>query len=88
MWNSATPQAAVARPASARRVCLRRHVAGGVPNWTPEGFIGQLFKTLGRHVPPPGVQPPSSWGSESHLRELFGTRAAAMTATRRIFHFR
>ncbi|MDM0029740.1 class I SAM-dependent methyltransferase [Variovorax saccharolyticus] len=61
----------------------------GLANWTPEGFIGQLFKTLGKHVPPPaGVQPPSLWGVESHLKTLFGDRAAAIEATPRQFNFR
>jgi SAM-dependent methyltransferase len=61
----------------------------GLANWTPTGFIGQLFKVLGRHVPPPaGVQPPSLWGVEAHLRELFGERAASVTATPRQFNFR
>jgi ubiquinone/menaquinone biosynthesis C-methylase UbiE len=61
----------------------------GLANWTPEGFIGQVFKTLGRHVPPPaGVQPPSLWGVEPHLHALFGERAAAITVTPRVFNFR
>jgi ubiquinone/menaquinone biosynthesis C-methylase UbiE len=61
----------------------------GLANWTPEGFIGQLFKTLGRHLPPPaGVQPPSLWGTEAHLKTLFGDRAAAITVTPRSFNFR
>jgi ubiquinone/menaquinone biosynthesis C-methylase UbiE len=61
----------------------------GLANWTPEGFIGQLFKTLGRRLPPPaGVQPPSLWGAESHLRSLFADRAASIAVTRRIFNFR
>jgi len=61
----------------------------GLANWTPDGFIGQLFKTLGRHVPPPaGVQPPSLWGTEAHLRTLFGDRAAAIAVTPRFFNFR
>jgi SAM-dependent methyltransferase len=54
----------------------------GMANWTPSGFIGQLFKTLGRHMPPPaGVQPPSLWGVESHLRTLFGTKASSIVVT-------
>jgi ubiquinone/menaquinone biosynthesis C-methylase UbiE len=58
-------------------------------NWTPDGFIGQLFKTVGRHLPPPaGVQPPSLWGVESHLQSLFGERAAAIAVTPRQFNFR
>ena len=61
----------------------------GLANWTPAGFIGQLFKTMGRHLPPPaGVQPPSLWGVETHLHSLFGERAAAITVTRRTFFFR
>ncbi len=61
----------------------------GMANWTPEGFIGQLFKTLGRHLPPPaGLQAPSLWGVESHLRELFGKEAAKIAITPRIFNFR
>ena len=58
-------------------------------NWTPEGFVGQLFKTIGAYVPPPaGVKSPALWGTESHLAELFGERAANIQATRKIFNFR
>ena len=61
----------------------------GLANWTPDGFIGQLFKTLGRHVPPPaGVQPPSLWGTDAHVRSLFGEWAATVATTKRIFNFR
>lgn len=61
----------------------------GLANWTPEGFVGQVFKTLGRHLPPPaGVQPPSRWGVEAHLHALFGERAAAIAVTPRLFNFR
>ena len=61
----------------------------GMANWTPEGFIGQMFKTLGRHVPPPaGAQPPSLWGVERHLQSLFGERAAGIAVTPRMFNFR
>ncbi|WP_372526594.1 class I SAM-dependent methyltransferase [Piscinibacter sp.] len=61
----------------------------GLANWTPEGFVGQMFKTIGRHLPPPpGVQPPSLWGVETHLRSLFGERAVAIAVTRRMFNFR
>lgn len=61
----------------------------GLANWTPEGFVGQLFKTLGRQLPPPaGVQPPSLWGVESHVRALFGEQAAAIAVTPRLFNFR
>ena len=61
----------------------------GMANWTPDGFIGQLFKTLGRHLPPPaGVQSPALWGTEAHLRSLFGEQAASIQATPRLFNFR
>jgi len=61
----------------------------GMANWTPEGFIGQLFKALGRQLPPPpGVQPPALWGSEAHLRTLFGDKAAKIDVARRVFNFR
>jgi ubiquinone/menaquinone biosynthesis C-methylase UbiE len=61
----------------------------GLANWTPGGFIGQLFKTLGRHIPPPpDVLPPSRWGVESNLHTLFEGRAARIVVTPRIFNFR
>jgi SAM-dependent methyltransferase len=59
----------------------------GLANWTPEGFIGQLFKTMGKYVPPPaGLKSPSLWGTEERLRELFPD--CEMTASRQIFNFR
>ena len=58
-------------------------------NWTPEGFIGQLFKTLGKQLPPPaGVPSPSLWGVEKHLEALFGDAASDLALTRRHFNFR
>jgi SAM-dependent methyltransferase len=58
-------------------------------NWTPGGFIGRLFKVIGAHVSPPaGVQPPSLWGNESHIVELFGPQAAQIRCERRHFNFR
>src|SRR4051794_12365414 len=60
----------------------------GLANWTPEGFIGQLFKTLGKHMPPPaGAQSPALWGTEPHLHRLFG-HEATIAATKRSFNFR
>jgi ubiquinone/menaquinone biosynthesis C-methylase UbiE len=59
----------------------------GFANWTPEGFIGQLFKTLGKHLPPPaGIKSPASWGTETRLNELFARHQ--VSATRRFFNFR
>jgi SAM-dependent methyltransferase len=61
----------------------------GLANWTPDSLIGRMFKVLGRYVPPPaGVQPPSLWGTEAHLRTLFGDAAAAVHSTPRHFAFR
>lgn len=61
----------------------------GLANWTPSGFIGQLFKVIGRYIPPAaGVKPPSLWGTEERLRELFGERIAKLDAVRRNFVFR
>jgi len=58
-------------------------------NWTPDGFIGQLFKTLGRHLPPAaGARSPALWGTEAYLKELFGGGAAELRCTRREFNFR
>jgi ubiquinone/menaquinone biosynthesis C-methylase UbiE len=61
----------------------------GLANWTPESFIGQLFRTIGKYVPPaPGVRAPSLWGTEARLGELFGGAAKEIRATRREFVFR
>jgi ubiquinone/menaquinone biosynthesis C-methylase UbiE len=61
----------------------------GLASWTPEGFIGQLFKTNGRHVPPPaGLRSPVQWGTEARLRELFGDAVATLHTTRREYVFR
>jgi SAM-dependent methyltransferase len=82
-----TPQQAKAASELAR-VC-RSGGRIGLANWTPEGFIGQLFKELGRHMPPPpDVLPPSRWGVWGHLQSLFGDQAAKMAVTERVFNFR
>jgi ubiquinone/menaquinone biosynthesis C-methylase UbiE len=56
----------------------------GMLNWTPEGMIGALFRTMGPFAPapPPGAQPPPLWGSEEHVRELFGDRVELRTVER------
>jgi len=55
----------------------------GLANWTPESFIGQLFKAIGKHLPPPaGVQSPALWGTRAHLNNLFGAKAAVAAQTR------
>jgi SAM-dependent methyltransferase len=61
----------------------------GMANWTPEGYIGGFIRTNGKHVPPPaGVRPPLLWGTEGHLRNLFGDGISALQTTRRMFVFR
>jgi SAM-dependent methyltransferase len=61
----------------------------GLANWTPDGFIGQVFKAIGKHVPPPaGVQSPALWGTTVRLTELFGGAARAIEAEPRQFVFR
>lgn len=61
----------------------------GLANWTPEGFIGRLFKIVGAHVPPPaGLKSPALWGTESHLVELFGSWVDDIRCQRRHFTFR
>lgn len=61
----------------------------GMANWTPEGFIGQMFKTIGKHVaPPPGAKSPALWGTRARLDEMFGAGARAIAAEPRMFTFR
>lgn len=60
----------------------------GLANWTPEGFVGQMFKVVGQHVAPPaGVPSPLAWGTEDRLGALFGA-AGDVAVTRRMFTFR
>jgi ubiquinone/menaquinone biosynthesis C-methylase UbiE len=62
----------------------------GMANWTPAGFIGQLFKVVAAHLPPQpaGLSSPMLWGDEAHIAALFGARAKAIRADRRVFNFR
>jgi ubiquinone/menaquinone biosynthesis C-methylase UbiE len=70
------------------RVC-RRGGKIGLANWTPDGFIGQLFKTIGRHLPPPaGIRSPALWGTRERLAELFAPEAASIASAQRHFVFR
>jgi ubiquinone/menaquinone biosynthesis C-methylase UbiE len=70
------------------RVC--RHGGKiGLANWTPDGFIGHLFKTIGQYVPPaPGLRSPALWGTQERLTELFGSAGDSVQTTRRDFVFR
>jgi len=61
----------------------------GLVNWTPAGFIGQLLRTVGKHVPPPaGVRPPPQWGTEERLGELLGDAVSRLDIQRRTYVFR
>jgi SAM-dependent methyltransferase len=61
----------------------------GLANWTPEGFIGQLFKTLGKYLPPPaGVKSPALWGTSARIADMFGSAARSINLEPRNFVFR
>lgn len=61
----------------------------GLANWTPDGFVGEQHRTLTKYLPaPPGVKPPTLWGTEERLRELFGDAAATITIEQRDMMFR
>jgi SAM-dependent methyltransferase len=58
-------------------------------SWTPDGFIGELFRTTASHVPPPaGVPSPMLWGTEHHLRGLFGEAVCSLEVAERTFTWR
>jgi len=58
-------------------------------NWTPEGFIGQMFKTTARHVPPPATMPsPVKWGDEETVRERLREGVADLKMTRQMCQFK
>ena len=61
----------------------------GLASWTPDGFIGRLFRILGKYVAPPaGVRSPALWGTRGRLDEMFGAQAASISAEPRLFVFR
>jgi SAM-dependent methyltransferase len=70
------------------RVCKPRGQIG-LANWTPDGFIGQVFKTLGKYLPPPaGARSPALWGTSARLTEMFDAGARSIRAESRLFKFR
>ena len=78
-----------ARPAHEMLRVTRGGGRIGLANWTPEGFIGQLFKVIGAYLPPPaGLKSPALWGTEPHIVSLFGAQAAGITCARKHFNFR
>ncbi len=61
----------------------------GLANWTPDSFIGNMLRTVGKHVPPPpGIKPPPVWGTEERLRELLGEGISSLETTLRSYIFR
>ncbi len=77
-----------ARAATEMLRVVKRGGRIGLANWTPDGFIGQLFKVIGRHLPPqPGTPSPSTWGTRDGLERLFGADVQIVTAER-TFAFR
>jgi len=77
------------RPAREMLRVVRHGGRIGLANWTPEGFIGQLFKIIGAYVPPPaGLKSPALWGTDAHIAELFGAQATAIRTVRRNCNFR
>jgi ubiquinone/menaquinone biosynthesis C-methylase UbiE len=61
----------------------------GLASWTPEGWIGEMLKIVGRHVPPPaGLRPPSRWGTEEGVRDLLGDGVSSLHMTREKFVWR
>ena len=61
----------------------------GLANWTPEGFIGQVFKTLGKYLPPPsGAKSPALWGTRAALEEMFNAQSRSIKAEPHLFNFR
>jgi ubiquinone/menaquinone biosynthesis C-methylase UbiE len=77
------------RPADEMLRVVRSGGRIGLANWTPEGFIGQLFKVVGAYLPPPvGLKSPALWGTEPHIVTLFGAQAADIKSARKNFNFR
>ncbi|MGE5791908.1 MAG: class I SAM-dependent methyltransferase [Bacteroidota bacterium] len=79
------------RPELVARELVRVCKPGGrlvMANWTPEGFVGQLLKTIGKHVPPPSIMPPPpKWGDEPTVRERLKDGVAELSITRRMYPF-
>jgi ubiquinone/menaquinone biosynthesis C-methylase UbiE len=70
------------------RVC-KPHGKIGLANWTPESIVGQMFATLRPFAPPPpGLSSPLAWGTESHLKRIFGANAASIRVERKEYVFR
>ncbi len=70
------------------RVC-RSGGRVGLANWTPDGFVGEMFKTIGKHLPPPvGLNSPTLWGTREWVGKAFGSQSSLLIAEKRHFVFR
>ncbi len=70
------------------RVCKKGGKIG-MANWTPDGFIGQLFKVIGKYNPPPqGVNSPANWGTQDFLQREFGEQASNIQVNEKNYSFR
>lgn len=77
------------RAASELLRVVKPHGRIGLASWTPEGFVGKMFRVVGSFVPPPaGLRSPMAWGSEPRLVELFGPGAADIRTERKPYNFR
>jgi SAM-dependent methyltransferase len=80
------------RPELVASEMLRVTKPGGkviMGNWTPEGHVGQMFKVIGKHVPPPSIFPsPLLWGKEDMVRERFGRGLTELRITRYMYPFK
>jgi SAM-dependent methyltransferase len=78
------------QPELVARELLRVCSPGGtiaLGNWTPEGFVGQMFKTFARFIAPSGMPAPVLWGDEKVVRERLGSGVSDLRMTRRHYHF-
>ncbi len=78
------------RPQLVAQEMLRICVPGGtvaMANWTPQGFIGQMFKTVSKFIAPNGMPSPVLWGDEATVRERLGHGLSELTLTRRQYRF-
>src|SRR5688572_18329294 len=65
---------------------VRRGGKIGLANWTPEGFVGQMFKVIGKHLPPAaGTRSPAEWGIPTRIAELLGPGVASIRVEQRQF---